>query len=55
MAKKKRQPGGVGSGRGNLGGGTADKFGRTPKEQSKGGGRLLPSNHNIFGKEKRKK
>jgi len=50
MAKK--QPGGVGTGRGVLDGGTADKFGRTPAQQGKGGGRLLPSEHNLLGGKK---
>jgi len=50
MAKK--QPGGVGTGRGVLGGGTADKLARTPTEQAKGGGRLLPSEHNLLGGKK---
>jgi hypothetical protein len=40
----------VGRGRGLLADqGTADKFGRTPTQQSKGGGRLLSSDHNILG------
>jgi hypothetical protein len=41
----------VGRGRGLLADqGTADKRGLTPTQQSKGGGRLLSSDHNFLGK-----
>ena len=44
MAKK--QPGGVGRGRGIVGSGTADKFGRSPAEQGRGQ-RKLGTDHNF--------
>jgi len=44
----------VGRGRGIIHGGTADKMGRTPGEQSKGDRRLIRANHNILGSGKRR-
>jgi len=39
----------TGSGRGVLGGGTADKIGRTPRAQAHGDGRQLPTDY-LFRK-----